>query len=200
MTEGSGEWAYHWSEHRNVRTGLIITRFTFLRSLARILIRAHVYNMEQSIVFRCALCDRELPNSKKRRDLLNTAHLLSAAVQLLRDCDPSGLISGGDAESMLKASKGSRHVSYVCTWPCYSRLERMNKLESELKSLKEELKDKLKATHRAELRKRINPAENPAEVGSTAMRVPVAKKRLVFTQDSAASPAVTVRIMIMKIN
>ena len=34
VTEGSGEWAYHWSEHRNVRTGLIITRFTFLRSLA----------------------------------------------------------------------------------------------------------------------------------------------------------------------
>ena len=35
VTEGSGEWAYHRSEHRNVRAGLIITRFTFLRSLAR---------------------------------------------------------------------------------------------------------------------------------------------------------------------
>ena len=35
VTEGSGEWAYHRSEHRNVRAGLIIMRFTFLRSLAR---------------------------------------------------------------------------------------------------------------------------------------------------------------------
>ena len=58
-----------------------------LRSLA------HMYNMEQSIVFRCTLCDRKLPNSKKQRDLIseNTAHLLSTAVQLLCDCYFSGL-------------------------------------------------------------------------------------------------------------
>ena len=63
--------------------------------------------------------------SFKQRDLIseNTAHLLFAAVQLLCEyqCDPSGLLSGegGDAESMLKARKSSRHVSYVCTCPNY---------------------------------------------------------------------------------
>ena len=30
VTEGSGEWAYYWLEHRNVRVGLIIMRFTFV--------------------------------------------------------------------------------------------------------------------------------------------------------------------------
>ena len=86
VTEGSGEWAYHRSEHRNVRAGLIITRFTFLRSLARTC--AHVYNISRVAFFAVLChCDRELPNSKKRRDLIsvNTAHLLCAAVQLLCD-------------------------------------------------------------------------------------------------------------------
>ena len=97
-----------------MRAGLIITRFTFLRSLA------HVYNMEQSIVFRYILCDRELQTARTDENITeNTAHLLSEAVQLLCDCDFSGLLRGGDAESMLKASKGSQHVSYVCTWPNY---------------------------------------------------------------------------------
>ena len=51
----------------------------------------------------------------------NTAHLWFP----FRSCSVTvwlwlqWLVIGGDAESMLKASKGSRHVSYVCTWPNY---------------------------------------------------------------------------------
>ena len=117
VTEGSSEWAYHQSEHRNVRARLIIARFTFLQSLA------HMYNMDQSveqcIVFCCTLCDCELSNSKTSS--VRVQHICFP--QLFSYCvnDFSGLLSGGDAESMLKASKGSRHVSYMCTWPNYPK-------------------------------------------------------------------------------
>ena len=102
VMEVSGEWAYHWSKHRNLVAGLIITIFTFLQSN----MHTHVY-YKQNSVFCCTLCDRELPNSKKQRDLIseNTAHLLSAAVQLLCDCDTSGLLSGVTRSPCWKPAK-----------------------------------------------------------------------------------------------
>ena len=38
--------------------------------------------------------------------------------------------------------------------PCYTRLDRIQKLDSELKALKEEMKEKMKDSYRAVLRKR----------------------------------------------
>ena len=61
VTEGSGEWAYHQSEHMNVRVGLIITRFTFLWSLAETCI--HMYYISFLLYFVCVTMSSQTARS-----------------------------------------------------------------------------------------------------------------------------------------
>ena len=58
----------------------------------------------------------------------------------------------------------STTTSYICKRPCFSSLERIQKLEREAEELRNSLMEKLKVTHRAELRKRHETAESNSVV------------------------------------
>ena len=142
--------------------------------------------------FSCVLCGSQLRSCKERRLLTSeqSCHVIPTAIRLLRDCVPGNdqQLANSDAEALLRISD----KSYLCKRPCYAQLEKIDKLEGELDSIKRELKEKMKAVHEEELTKRATDAI--AEVEGPIM-LPLKRRRLVFSRGSTAatsSPSVTV--------
>ena len=144
---------------------------------------------------KCVLCDVVLPNCRERRVLYSkeSCHVVSTAIELLQECvltcsrDESEI----EIEGLLRPSDGSH--SYICRRPCFSTLERIQKLARELDELREGVKGRLRPLYRGQLRKRATEGseEQAASTVHIAEAMPRAKKRLVFT-DPVSSPVVTV--------
>ena len=87
-----------------------------------------------SIPIRCKLCNSQLAKSRQRRRLFGerTIHVVLTAIRLLRACVPGFALSVSDAEDILRAPVADD--IYLCKSPCYARLDRIQKLESEPKA------------------------------------------------------------------
>ena len=165
------------------------------------------------MVFSCVMCGIGLQQCKERRVLYSkeSCHVVSTAVDLLSEC----VTCGGDTtniECLLKAGDPS-NTSYICKRPCFSFLERIQKLEREVEELRESMKVKLKVTHRTELRKRTAGCRERDETsgmlsdeaservssqleGQTYVQPLPAKKRLIFTAShNESSPVVAVSLI-----
>ena len=119
--------------------------------------------------------------------------LVSTAIELLQECVLTCSRDEIEIEGLLRPSDGSH--SYICRRPCFSTLERIQKLARELDELREGVKGRLRPLYRGQLRKRATEGSD-RRAGSfncayIAEAIPRAKKRLVFT-DPVSSPVVTV--------
>ena len=138
----------------------------------------------------CVICNSSLSNCKERRILYSkeSCHVVSTAVELLRECVPNGT----DMPSLESKVFRSTITSYICKRPCFTALERIQKIEREAEELRVV---KMKATHRAELRKRQSQsATSDDTIVRPALVATPAKKRLIFTTPAQCSPVLAVSL------
>ena len=81
--ERSGDWASHRSEHWNVEGGANVAAITF----------SWACGTQTMATCNCVICGSNLPSCKERRVLYSreSCHVVSTAVELLRECVPSGI-------------------------------------------------------------------------------------------------------------
>ena len=147
--ERSGDWASQRSEHWNVEGGANVATIAFSWACG-----TH-FQLDMA-TFNCVICGSNLPSCRERRVLYSreSCHVVSTAVDLLRECVPHG------SATNLESSFFKSTTSYICKRPCFTSLERIQKLEREAEELKNSLMEKLKVAHRAELRKRRETADS----------------------------------------
>ena len=106
----------------------------------------HVYKTQLDMAtFNCVICGSNLPSCRERRVLYSreSCHVVhtraigthsrsrSTAVDLLRECVPHG-----SATNLESSFFKSTTTSYICKRPCFTSLERIQKLEREAEELK----------------------------------------------------------------
>ena len=145
VAEGSGEWAEGYLALRNVMGMAYCTLLWFVARINKQAAACTCNEMANaSVPIRCKLCNLQLAEFRQRWRLFGerTIHVVPTAIWLLRACIPGSALSVSDAEDILRAPVADDDpVVYLCKSPCYTRLDRIQKLESELKVLKEEMKD-----------------------------------------------------------
>ena len=158
--ERSGDWASQRSEHWNVEGGANVAVITFSWACG-----THGYKTMATC--NCTICGSNLPSCKERRVLYSreSCHVVSTAVELLHECVPHVSVTNLE-RSLLKSTT----TSYICKRPCFTSLERIQRLEREAVELRNSLKEKLKVTHRAELRKRHETAKSSSHLDDTVGR------------------------------
>ena len=135
------------------------------------------------------MCGSNLDKCKERRLISGdkSCHVLSAATKLLYDCVPGEMtISSSVVQGILS---GTGNMAYICKRPCYTQLEKIQRLEKELDEVKKNMREKIMVAHREELRKRAMPAATSESEVDSEIALPLAKRRLIFSHHSTSTGA-----------